>query len=1033
MLENTKITNNLNEIPALTLKDVRKTYLLGDNSVHALKGVSVSFRKSEFVSILGPSGCGKTTMLNIIGGLDRYTSGDLLIDGISTKNYKERDWDTYRNHRIGFVFQSYNLIPHQTVLSNVELALTIGGVSKEEREVKARIALEKVGLKGEENKRPNQLSGGQCQRVAIARALVNEPDILLADEPTGALDSKTSIQIMELIKEISKDKLVIMVTHNGEIAEQYSTRIVSLKDGEIVGDTNPCNAFESADDLPNDEVLEKSPSKGIKKQKIKKQKRSKMSIWTSFKLSLRNLFTKKGRTALTSFAGSIGIIGISLILAVSQGTTAYINHVQETTLSSYPITLETEAIDVMSLMENFMNVANEDPGHPLDGVYKDPVIGELVNALASATSGTNDLASFKTYLESEIAKPNSSLSNAITGINYSYDFDLNIYTKYQDKIVKSDTGELMDEMISKYFAKKFGTGNLAGGATSGSSASSSPFASMMMGSGMWEKLLPARDGGTVNEIVKKQYDLIYGDWPTQANEVVLVVNEKNELDDLTLYAMGLIGQDEIDAIIDSAVAGTTLPSTTKKWTYQEICSEQKTFKTILPYDAYVKSGNVFVNLLDTPNGNGMDLLYDDGYELRVKGIIRPNPDSENHMLKGKIGYTYKLTEYILNGAENSDVVQAQKQTPDIDVLTGKPFKSNTETLTEKQKAQEFKTYVSKLDANGKKQVYIKVKSVMNVIELAQEISKRFGELPDKTAKIDKIATLYATQMGQLVDKTVIAKFLESMTDEQIDKLLKEIVLPLEIQTEYAKKQAMTYGPKPAEELASQLGDDIENIYTVKDLAKYYDRVTEFSNSSYEENLKKFGLISLGTPKSISIYASSFENKDLIIAAIDSYNKSVGATKEIKYTDYVGLLMSSITTIIDAITYILIAFVAISLVVSSIMIAVITLISVQERTKEIGILRSIGASKRDVSGLFNAETFIIGLMAGLMGIGVTYLLCIPINLILRALTGIPTLKAILPVGAAAILVGISVLLNVISGIIPSRSAAKKDPVIALRTE
>ncbi len=1031
------------QIPALQLVDIKKTYLAGENSVHALKGVSLNFRKSEFVSVLGPSGCGKTTMLNIIGGLDRYTQGDLIIDGRSTKGYNDRDWDTYRNHRIGFIFQTYNLIPHQTVLSNVELALTIGGVSKEERVKRAKIALEKVGLKGQENKRPNQLSGGQCQRVAIARALINEPDILLADEPTGALDSKTSIQIMELIKEISKDKLVIMVTHNGDIAEQYSTRIISLKDGEIVGDTNPyqLDEQEEGQSKTQPELIEIQPNKDKKTKK--KEKRSKMSLWTAFKLSLRNLFTKKGRTALVSFAGSIGIIGISLILAVSQGATAYINHVQEATLSSYPITLQESSLDLTTLMESFMSAGDEKPNHPLDGVYKDPLIGELVNALAGANTGENDLASFKSYLESEMQKDGSKLSDAITGIKYSYDLQMDVYTKNVDgKVVKSDTGELMSEMLGKYMAGMMGSGNM-GGMTGDSTAqgSNDMLATFMMGSGMWEELLSDVDGATINPLLKEQYNIIDGGrWPTAKDEIVLVVNEKNELNDLTLYALGLINDQDIDAIIDSAVNGKELPEDNKHWSYQDV--KDRTYKTIFPFEYYQYDANSGLCFDRRNIPDGLNTLYEDkdtGLELKVVGVIRPNPDSENHMLKGSIGYTYKLTEHIIQSGQNSAVAIAQKSNPNADVFTGKPFKSSTEDLTNAQKSTAFKEYVSSLSVSEKAQVKLSIDSILDDLSVAVKVVELKEQYPNKQAKIAFISGVYATTAG--VDATAIAQYLSDLEDQAIDNML-ETVLALGVRAEYAKKVVAEY--------TAQLGLNGENKQTVDQtyadaldtllasasdqvVAGYYDAVMDFSDSTYEDNLALLGCLDLASPSAINIYASSFENKDVIIAAIDKYNKSVDVTKEIKYTDYMGLLMGAVTTIIDAITYILIAFVAISLVVSSIMIAVITLISVQERTKEIGILRSIGASKRDVSHLFNAETVFIGLMSGLLGVGITYLLCIPINIILQALTGIPTLRAILPIGAAGILVGISVILNLISGIIPSRSAAKKDPVNALRTE
>ena len=1001
----------------LRLKGITKNYKVAGGEIEVLKGLDLCFRKNEFVSILGPSGCGKTTTLNIIGGLDKYTSGDLIISGKSTANFTDRDWDTYRNHKIGFVFQSYNLIPHQTVLSNVELALTISGVSKEERVKRALNALEKVGLKGEENKRPNQLSGGQCQRVAIARALVNEPDILLADEPTGALDSKTSVQIMELIKEISKDKLVIMVTHNSEIAEQYSTRIVRLVDGEIVEDTNPFSESEEQLELNKIET---------DKESVKKNKKAKMSLWTAFKLSLRNLFTKRGRTMLTSFAGSIGIIGIALILAVSQGTTAYINHVQETTLSSYPITLEETTIDLTTLMESFMGVGENDVEHGNDAIYKDPVIYELVNALSKVESSENDLKSFKSFLETEIEKDGSELKNAVSGIQYSYDLQFDIYTKnVENEIIKSDTKELMSDMIAKYMMG-VSTGNTDTENSNSQSGGNNMFASMMMSGGMWQELLAEKDGAVVNGMIKNQYDLIYGEWPSAYNEVILVVNEENEIDDLTLFALGLIGEDKIDAIIDAAIAGEELPSDNSSWSYSEVCAREYT--TILPYNCYQLSsdGQTYVDLREV---GALEMLYNGGVKLKVTGIIRENPNAENHMLGGSICYTYKLTEYIINNAKDAEIVKAQLNEPDIDILTGLPFKSTTGSLTDAEKEQAFKNYVSQLDEKGKAEKYVAIQCIMPTELLMQKVGVKMATYTDRAAKEAKVASGISEQIN--LDSAQLEVYLKQMTDEQINELLFG-VLAVEEQAAYAKEKAMEYITVPTATLAQNLDTEILT-YTTAQCATYYDTVTEFSDSTYENNLKKLGYMDLESPAAINIYASSFENKDVIVAAIDKYNEGVEEAKAIKFTDYMGIMMSSITTIIDAITYVLIAFVAISLVVSSIMIGVITLISVQERTKEIGILRSIGASKKDVSSMFNAETLIIGLSSGLLGVLVTYLLCIPINIILQALTGIATLKAILPIGAAAILVAISMLLTLVSGIIPSRSAAKKDPVVALRTE
>ena len=1022
----------------LELKNIVKKYFVGDQTVDALKDLSLKFRESEFVSILGPSGCGKTTLLNIIGGLDKYTSGDLFINGISTKTYGDRDWDAYRNHSVGFVFQSYNLIPHQTVLQNVEIALTLSGVSKAERKEKAIKVLKDVGLGDQLNKKPNEMSGGQMQRVAIARALVNDPEIILADEPTGALDTETSVQIMDILKKVSNDRLVIMVTHNPELAEKYSTRIVNMLDGKIIKDTMPVLDEELnllADNDDKTPVQEEVIIRNNKKLKKVKEKKPSMSFFTALRLSLKNLFTKKARTTLTSFAGSIGIIGIALILAVSQGTTAYIDHVQESTLSSYPITLESTSVDLTSLIKNFMGVGSESGNHDKDAIYKDPVIADLVNALSKVEANENDLKSFKTYLESEMSKKDSALSNAITGVQYSYDIEFDIYTESPNgEIIKSDTSELMTEMIADYMLAKAGKGEGSSSSSDDSSSSNSMFGSMMMGSNIWQELLSAQDGAVINDLIYEQYDKVYGEWPKNHNEIVLIINENNELDDLTLYALGLISKTEIDAIIDAAVNGTTIENDNSvNWSYQEVCG--KTFKTILPFDCYVELDGTGVFFDKSALPDALETLYNDALELKVTGIIRPNPDAENHMLSGSIGYTYKLTEYVISKAANSPVVKAQlkPENQNIDVLTGLPFKSSTGTLTDAQKKEQFIEYVNNQTVEQKAETYIAIKSIMPDMLLAQQVMIKMAGYTTKDLKVEKIASLIAEEVGVSLD--AIKSYLNNSADEAYINQLLFGVLALEVQAEYANGVMVDLTTNyTSAQLATMLEEDILNqVYTDAEYVKYYDNITEFSDSTYEENLALFGYADLENPSAISIYASSFENKDVILDAIANYNETVPEEQQIKYTDYMGLMMSSITTIIDAITYVLIAFVAISLVVSSIMIGVITLISVQERTKEIGILRAIGASKKDVSSMFNAETLIIGFASGLLGVLITCLLCIPINLILRALTGIASLRAFLPFTAALILIAISMLLTLIAGIIPSRSAAKKDPVVALRTE
>ncbi len=1023
----------------LELLNIKKDYPTGNETVHALKGVSIRFRKSEFVSILGPSGCGKTTMLNIIGGLDGYTEGDLVINGKSTKEYKDRDWDTYRNHSVGFVFQSYNLIPHQTVLGNVELALTLSGVSKAERRERAAKALAAVGLGDQLKKKPSEMSGGQMQRVAIARALVNNPDIILADEPTGALDTETSVQVMEILKEVSKDRLVVMVTHNPELAEQYSSRIIRMVDGLLLSDSNPLSEEEYREETEaalaaeNQELL---AAEGKKSRKPKKQKKPSMSFFTAFMLSLKNLITKKGRTTLTAFAGSIGIIGIALILSVSQGMSAYIAHVQETTLSSYPLTLEETNVNISALMESFMGVGEDRVEHPNDAVYKDPIIAELVEALSKMEVNQNDLAAFKTYLEAEMAKEDSPLKGAINGIQYTYALNLAIYTKnLEGQIIKSDVNELMMEMIGDYMMAVGASGggmSAASGDSSQSSGMGGGMFSMMGGVNMWQELLPGLEvGDAINDTIEEQYELVHGTWPNEKDEIVLILNENNEIDDLTLYALGLLSKADIDAIINAAASGTTLPPDDKHWSYDEICN--MTFRTIFPYDFYTEIGGVWVDASESENI--LKMLYNDAMELRVVGIIRPDPDAENAMLRGTIGYTHMLTEHIILSAANSDVVKAQLANPDIDVLTGLPFESTTGNLSLEEKAEAFRLYVASLPEKDRARVYFDIQCLIaqrtdNALE--NGVNGILATMTDKDAIVEQLTAVLAGEMGGGADK--IRVYLAAMSLEELQEMMRPGVEE-QVKAHIAMQVEMAMGNMGLADDASR-ASALELFMSSADeesLALYYDEITEFSENTYEETMKKLGNLDLSSPSGINLYATSFENKDVIVAAIDRYNAGVAEEQRISYTDYLGIMMSSITTIINAITYVLVAFVAISLVVSSIMIGVITLISVQERTKEIGILRAIGASKRNVSSMFNAETVIVGLAAGLLGVLVTYLLCIPINLILYSLTGLANLKAVLPIGAAVILVAISVLLTLISGIIPSRSAAKKDPVVALRTE
>ena len=1006
----------------LELKNVIKDYVAGDNKVRALKGIDLQFRSGEFVSILGPSGCGKTTLLNIVGGLDKYTSGDLIINGKSTKDFTDRDWDAYRNHTIGFVFQSYNLIPHQTILSNVELALTLSGVPKAERKSRAIEALEKVGLKDQLNKKPNQLSGGQMQRVAIARALVNNPDIILADEPTGALDTETSIQVMEILKSISTNKLVIMVTHNPELADAYSSRIIRMLDGKITGDSMPLSKQEY------ERECEECKEKTVKNSSTKKPS---MSLWTAFKLSLKNLFTKKGRTTLTAFAGSIGIIGISLILAVSQGTTTYINHVQETTLSSYPLSIQESEIDFTKIINSFLKANNDDVNHGSDEIYKKPALYNIINSINSIEESKNDLKKFKTALESEMQKE-SDLYNAVNGISYVYNYDMLIYTKNPDgKIIKSDIQTLLKNALAKYtkIDPSDTSGNVGGNSIISSLMGSSSMFSMSS-STLWEELLPGKNGETVNPILHKQYDLIYGDWPNDYNQVLLVADEHNEISDLTLYALGLLPEQELDNIVDAAINGTKYDKTEQHWSYEEICAKQ--YYTVLPSSCYIKDQNTgkYVDLRESEQG--LKILYEKAFPLKVAGIIRPKKDAEATMLNGSICYTTKLTKFLIEQSKDVDIIKAQLADTTTDIFTGLPFKSNTGNLSDEQKKTDFIKYVNGLNAAQKAELYVKIACIPS-----EEQMQRFTEQATQdTAKFSRetkenmIINFICSQTEMSED--IIKPYVQSMSDEELDKYLIDYFVSKSVAS-YASRRATELRSMSEADKVSALENDMQS-YTDKQFATYYDETIVFSDSTLEYNYYKLGYVDIDSPSAISIYATSFNNKNVIIKYIDKYNRqSQKEEDKISYTDYVGLIMNSVTLIIDAITYVLIAFVAISLIVSSIMIAVITLISVQERTKEIGILRSLGASKANVSNMFNAETVIIGFSSGVLGILITYLLCIPINLILHALTGIPNLNALLKVPSALLLILISMLLTLISGLIPSRSAAKKDPVVALRTE
>ena len=867
----------------LQLKNITKDYISGDSTVHALKGVSINFRKNEFVSILGQSGCGKTTLLNIIGGLDRYTSGDLIINGKSTKEFKDRDWDAYRNYSIGFVFQSYNLIPHQTILSNVELALTISGVSKKERKERAIKALEDVGLKEQIHKKPNQLSGGQMQRVAIARALVNNPDIILADEPTGALDTKTSVQIMEILKKISKDKLIIMVTHNPELAEKYSSRIIKILDGVITDDSNP---FES------DETTEKDKTK----------RRTSMKFFTAFRLSLNNLMTKKGRTILTSFAGSIGIIGIALILSISNGVQNYINKVEEETLSSYPITIQESTVDMTSMIENMMGESGENTGNKEDGkIYSTDVMDEMISTLSSKME-SNNLKELKNYIETT----ENDIKNHSNAIQYNYNLNLNLY--------KEDTTNGVVRVNPSTVMNALGMGDMVEAQNNSSLNDMFGTSSMSMSNtDVWQEMLDNE------ELLHSQYDVLAGTWPKAYNEVVLIVNKDNEISDYTLYTLGLKNQKELEEKWKAIENGEEVEESQEtSYTYDELLN--LSFKLILNSDYYQKQNNLWID--KSEDEEYMKEKIQNAETIKVVGIIRQNDQSVSAGMSSGIGYIKDLKEYVINKSNESEIVKEQKENPEINIFTGMEFPKDGEN------------------------------SNFNSNNLTRE-----------------------QQMA-----------LNNLSQEEMVKLM--------------------------------------------------EAYTENRNASYESNLKKLGAIDLDSPSSINIYPKDFDSKDKISQAIENYNqKQRDEGKEentINYTDIVGVMMNSVSNIINTISYVLIAFVAISLIVSSIMIGIITYISVLERTKEIGILRAIGASKKDISRVFNAETFIIGLISGLIGIGVTVLLSIPINSLIYSLTGV-AVNVSLPFGAGVILVVISMFLTIIAGLIPAKMASKKDPVEALRTE
>ncbi|MBE6597985.1 MAG: ABC transporter ATP-binding protein/permease [Ruminococcaceae bacterium] len=983
----------------LSLTNICKTYLAGDSEVQALRSVSLRFRKSEFVSVLGPSGCGKTTLLNIIGGLDRYTDGQLSVDGIPTSEFKDRDWDSYRNHSIGFVFQSYNLIPHQTVLANVELALTLSGVSKAERRRRAEDALKKVGLGDQLKKKPNQMSGGQMQRVAIARALVNDPDILLADEPTGALDSETSVQIMEILREIAEDKLIIMVTHNPELAEKYSSRIIRLLDGSVISDSNP---YSEADE---------AAAKESEKQRTKKEKFSKtqMSFLTALGLSTNNLMTKKGRTLLTAFAGSIGIIGIALILSLSHGINLYIDKVQEDTLSTYPITIQKETVDMASLMNAMMGAGEASVEHEEGKVYSSTLMHDLMDSMMSADVHANNLTDFRTYIESE----ESGFLEHTSSITYKYGVPPTIYAAdTAEKLTKVNPPDLFSDMMPRAQEMQSSGGMTSLMATSGTMS-------------IWSEMID-------NEaLLDEQYDVVAGRWPHAYNEVVLVIDQNNEINDVYLYALGLKDSDELTEMMQAVSKGEPFNAESTVWTYEDLLNLE--FKLVLPTDSYKKQDDGTWKYMGE-NESYMKVIVDEAETVRVVGIIRPDPAAVATSLQGAIGYTAALTEYVINKTNDSALVKEQLANEGTDVITGLPFDDGTtKVLTEEEQAEAIRSAMAKMTSAERAAIY-----TASVSEMSEEDAQRTAAEQAAAMSPEQLnAVLTQAMTAQTgMDEASVAGYIASMSED--DRTMYAMAaLSAAVKEQYAAETQAVLGTKSTDELSAML-DGVLSALSDADVAKQFadympDTVSE---STYEENLTLFGYADLQKPTSILIYCDTFEAKDIVSQMIDDYNKAClndGRDEDIiNYTDYVALMMSSISTIINVISYVLIAFVSISLVVSSIMIGIITYISVLERTKEIGILRSIGASKKDISRVFNAETLIIGFTAGAIGIIVTLLLCIPANMIIETLTDIPNL-AKLPTAGAVILILISTCLTMIAGLIPSRVAAKKDPVIALRTE
>jgi len=1005
----------------LQLSNIIKTYYTGEFKQNALNGVSMNFRENEFVSILGPSGSGKTTLLNIIGGLDRYTSGDLIINGVSTKDYKDADWDYYRNNSIGFVFQNYNLIPHQSVLSNVEMALTLAGVSKAERKARAEEVLDKVGLREHMHKRPNQLSGGQMQRVAIARALVNNPDILLADEPTGALDSETSKQVMDVLRDIAKDKLVIMVTHNAEIAERYSTRIIKLRDGAVIDDTDCCMASEIT-------------------VKPEKHKKISMSFGTALALSFNNLRTKKARTILTALAGSIGIIGIALILSLSNGVNDYILDVQRDALSSYPITIESSTIDTSALTDTMLGGSSSSGNTDRDGIYVDYNDIEQSDLLESSIK-ENNLTAFKKYLDNPKSKINKYLGE--NGIVYGYDISYSVFSYDADGAFVDNESTIGDDSSSAMYEEMYGIDSSMLSMTGSSSG------------GNFSELMPGAGGSDISKALTDSYKVLAGNWPKAYNEVVLVLDGNNSLSTLQLYQLGFITEKQYTNAVNSIKEGKQAEEIT--FDYKNALNHK--YYMVPACDKYTKNEDGTYTLIGDSERNA-DKLKASAIELKIVGVVKPEADAKNVSISTAIGYTSKLTDFVIKHTAASEVVKAQQASPETNVITGRPFVDTTKA----DKVADTIAYLQKLSEEDKVSVFsmLQYYDAEKAQEKLSEVQMKVFEEAQQTmmgdvgeSLMNQISARVQTALGKAMNdasakyQKVMEKFVSeleaAMKDESGATPVPSIpdVASIFSNIDLEKyMDASTLDVPGMEDILSSMTLDNSSIAQALDawvaddpsekvLERLYDAY--IGGNNYDANLKSFGYVSYDAPSYISIYADDFESKDKIAECIDDYNKKAKEDEQITYTDYVALLTDSVTTIVDSISYVLIAFVAISLIVSCIMIGIITHISVLERTREIGILRALGASKSNISQVFNAETFIVGCASGILGILLSLLLLLPINSIIHNVTDITAMSAKLPVLSALILIAISIVITVIGGLIPSIKAARKDPVAALRTE